>query len=197
MSDVSISMKVTTPTIDGVAERLSQSAAKALRTAVANEVRETVDTHLASYAPNHHRTAALLGARPTGNIENATVAVRIEPDRAIVEVGAKGIRRALGPVEIRPKSKQALTIPKHPLAYGATVEELKGRGYAIFRPRGKSYLAFRENKRSKFSTVLFILAKRAVLKHEPVLLPSASVLESNASRAARAFLLGAPDVTAR
>lgn len=191
MSDVALDLKVETPTLDGLAAKLSQSAHNSLVLAVANEVRETVDTHLASYAPSHHRTAALLGARPTGNLENATLAIRLESDGAVVEVGAKGIRRALGPIEIRPKNKHWLTIPKHPLAYGHSVAELKARGYNIFRPRGKNYLALQESKTSKFSSVLYILAKRAVLKPEPALLPSTEVLESSANSAARTFLFGA------
>lgn len=186
-----IDVKVITPTLDGMTIRLSQSERNKLYLAVANEIRETVDTHLASYAPAHHRTAALLGATPTGNLENATLAVRLKSGGAVVEVGAKGIRRALGPVEIRPKNKQALTIPKHHLAYGHSVAQLKARGYVIFRPRGKNYLAFQESKTSKFSTVLYILAKRAVLKPEPALLPSGEVLAAHASRAARAFVFGA------
>lgn len=190
MSEVRVDVKVQLPAIDGVAAKLSQSALNAMRLTVANEVRETIDSHLASYAPSHHRTAALLGAHPTGNLENATLAVRLQPDGAVVEVGAKGIRRALGPVEIRPKNKHWLTIPKHPLAYGHSVAELKARGYNIFRPRGKNYLALQESKTSKFSSVLYILAKRAVLKPEPALLPSTEVLSAHANRAARAFIFG-------
>lgn len=192
MSEVRIDVKAKVPTLDGVAARLSPSARNALALSVANEIQETVREHLADYAPAHHRAAALLGARPTGNLENATFAVRLEGEGAVVEVGAKGIRRALGPLEIRPRNKQALTIPKHPLAYGHSVAELRARGVAVFRPRGRNYLAFRENKNSKFSTVLYILAKRAVLKHEPALLPTAETLQSHANRAARAFLNSTP-----
>lgn len=186
MADISVSLSL--PTIDGVAARLDPSALAALVRVAADEVAETVRDHLAAYAPVHHRTAMLLGAMPTGNLEDATVAVRPAANGAVVEVGAKGIRRALGPLVILPKNKSALTIPKHPLAYGRSVAELRSRGIKVFRPRGKNYLAYRENPKSKFSTVLYVLAKRAVLKHEPGLLPGAETLSANAARAAREFL---------
>ena len=185
-----ISVKVSVPQLDGVAARLGAGARAEFVRVVADEIKVTVLEHLAAYAPRHHRTAALLGARPSGNIENATVAVRAAGSGAVVEVGAMGIRRALGPLTIRPRGRSALTIPKHPLAYGRSVAELRRHGIDVFRPRGKNYLAYRENPSSPFSTVLYVLAKRAVLKHEPELLPTQEELERNAQAAVRDFIFG-------
>lgn len=186
-----IAVKVSVPQLDGVAAKLLPSARASLHRAVANEIRETVDTHLARYSPVHHRTAALLGARPTGNLENATVAVKIaHAQGAVVEVGAMGIRRALGPLTITPKDKKCLTIPVNAIAYGRRVADLVRRGIEVFRPKGRNYLAYKPkgSAKSKFSEVLYILAKRAVLKHEPALLPSQSALEEAAASAARNFI---------
>jgi len=186
-----ISVKVDVPQLDGVAARLSSQARQGLALVVANEIKETVREHLFSYAPTHHRTAALLGARPTGNLEDATVEARTDGEGAVVEVGAMGIRRALVPLTIRPRNKHWLTIPKHPLAYGRSVANLKSDdGIDVFRPRGKNYLAFRENGDSKFATVLYVLAKRAVLKHEPELLPTAAELSAAGAAAARQYIFG-------
>ena len=104
-------------------------------------------------------------------------------------VAALGIRRALGPVTIRPRTKAALTIPVAALAYGRSVAYLKNHGYDIFRPKGKNYLAYKENPKSQFSTVLYILAKQATLKHEPDLLPSRATLTANALEAARDYIM--------
>ncbi len=164
---------------------------------IAGRIQTVVDNHLASYAITHHATANRLGASPTNNIEDAKVTAESGAGGARVTVAAKGIRRALGPVVIRPRNKAALTLPVAALAYGHTVADLKRSGVAVFRPKGRNYLAYRENPKSQFSTVLYILAKRAVLKHEPGLLPDAATLAANATDAARAFLLETERVPAK
>ena len=108
---------------------------------------------------------------------------------ATVTLAALGIRRALGPLTIVPKSKAALTIPVAAIAYGRKVSYLESHGIEVFRPKGKNYLAYKENPKSRFSTVLYILAKRATLKHEPDLLPRKEELAANALAAARDFVM--------
>lgn len=129
------------------------------------------------------------GARPTGNLEDAKVEAFSDSDGATVTVAALGIRRALGPLEIRPKNKQALTIPVAAISYGRSVAYLKAHGIDVFRPKGKDYLAYKENPKSQFSTVIYILARRATLKHEPDLLPRKEELAANALEAARDYIM--------
>lgn len=184
-----ITYDISTPQLDGVVERLGQGARAELYREVAAEVQQTVQDHLRSYARSHHATAARLGARPSGNLEGARVDAASDSSGATVTVAALGIRRALGPVTIRPRTKAALTIPVAALAYGRSVAYLKSHGYNIFRPKGKNYLAYKENPKSQFSTVLYILAKRATLKYEPDLLPRHETLAANAAEAARDYIM--------
>ena len=187
MADMSVNIK--TPQLDGIIERLDPGARAELHREIAAEISETVRDHLRSYALSHHKRATELGARPTGNLEDAKVEAFSDSDGATVTVAALGIRRALGPITIRPRTKAALTIPVAALAYGRSVAYLKNHGYGIFRPKGKNYLAYKENPKSQFSTVLYILAKQATLKHEPGLLPSRKTLTTNALEAARDYIM--------
>lgn len=187
MADITVD--IDTPQLDAISRRLEPSARAGLHQAIAAEVQQTVRRHLRVYALAHHATAARLGARPTGNLEDAKVTATSGADSATVTVAAPGIRRALGPLTIRPKTRQSLTIPVAALAYGRTVADLRNNGIDVFRPKGKNYLAYRENPKSKFSTVLYILAKRATLKYEPGLLPRHETLAANAAEAARDYLM--------
>ncbi len=187
MADISVN--ISTPQLDGIAKRLEPGARAGLHHEIAAEISETVRDHLRAYALSHHKTATGLGARPTGNLEDAKVEATSDSDGATVTVAALGIRRALGPVEISPRNKQALTIPVAAIAYGRSVAYLKAHGVDVFRPKGKNYLAYKENPKSQFSTVIYILARRATLKHEPDLLPRKEELAANALEAARDYIM--------
>ena len=108
MADISV--KINTPQLDGIIERLDPGARAGLHREIAAEISETVRDHIRAYALTHHATANRLGATRTGNLEDAKVEATSDADGATVTVAALGIRRALGPVEIRTKGKQALTI---------------------------------------------------------------------------------------
>jgi len=187
MADITVN--IDTPQLDAISRRLEPSSRAELHREIAAEISETVRGHLRRYALAHHATASRLGARPTGNLEDARVDAASDSSGATVTVAALGIRRALGPVTIRPRTKAALTIPVTALAYGRSVAYLKNHGYDIFRPKGKNYLAYKENPKSQFSTVLYILAKQATLKHEPDLLPSRETLTANALETARDYIM--------
>ena len=187
MADITVN--IDTPQLDAISRRLEPSARAELHREIAAEISETVRGHLRRYALTHHATASRLGARPTGNLEDARVDAASDSSVATVTVAAFGIRRALGPVTIRPRNKAALTIPVTAPAYGRSVDYLKSHGYDIFRPKGKNCLAYKENPKSQFSTVLYILAKQATLKHEPDLLPTRETLTANALEAARHYVM--------
>lgn len=188
MADISV--KISIPQLDDIAKRLEPGARAELHREIAAEISETVRDHLRSYALSHHKTATGLGARPTGNLEDAKVDATSDSDGATVTVAALGIRRALGPVEIRPQNKQALTIPVAAIAYGRKVSYLEFHGINVFRPKGKNYLATTEGKGKDAKVVpLYVLAKRATLKHEPDLLPRKEELAANALEAARDYIM--------
>ena len=71
MTDITV--KISTPQLDAVIERLGPSERSELHREIAAEVSETVRDHLRDYALSHHDTANRLGARPTGNLEDASV----------------------------------------------------------------------------------------------------------------------------
>lgn len=188
MADITVN--ISTPQLDGIIKRLDPGARAELHREIAAEMQETVQDHLRSYALGHHRAANRLGARPTGNLEDAKVEASIDTAGATVTVKALGIRRALGPITIRPKDKQALTIPVAAIAYGRKVSYLESHGIDVFRPKGKNYLATTEGKGKDAKLVpLYILAKRATLKHEPDLLPGHETLAENALAAARDYIM--------
>lgn len=188
MADISVN--ISTPQLDAVIERLDPGKRAELHGEIAGRIKTIVDNHLADYAHSHHDTANRLGARPTGNLEDARVDASSGPDGATVTVAALGIRRALGPLEIRPRNKQALTIPVAAIAYGRSVDYLRTHGIDVFRPKGKNYLAMSDGKGKDAKLVpLYILAKRATLRHEPDLLPRQEELEANAAEAARCFVM--------
>ena len=185
-----VSVDIKTPQLDAISRRLEPSARAELHSEIAAEISETVRGHLRRYALAHHATASRLSARPTGNLEDARVDAASDSAGATVTVAALGIRRALGPITIRPRTKAALTIPVAAIAYGRTVAYLKNNGFDIFRPKGKNYLATTEGKGKDAKMVpLYILAKRATLKHEPDLLPSQDTLAANALEAAREYIM--------
>lgn len=187
MADITVN--IDTPQLDAISRRLEPSYRSELHREIAAEISETVRGHLRRYALTHHATASRLGARPTGNLEDARVDAASDSSGATVTVAALGIRRALGPVDIRPKGKQALTIPVAAIAYGRKVSYLESHGIEVFRPKGKNYLATTEGSGKDAKLVpLYILAKRATLKHEPDLLPSAAELRVNALAAALAYV---------
>jgi len=187
MADISVDIR--TPQLDGIIERLSPSSRVGVHAEIAAEISETVRDHLRAYALGHHWSARNLGARPTGNLEDARVRSSSDEDGATVTVAAKGIRRALGPLEITPLHKRALTIPVAALAYGRSVAYLKSHGIDVFRPKGKNYLATTEGKGKDAKVVpLYILAKRATLEYEPELLPTRETLAANALEAARHYV---------
>ncbi len=180
-----VSVTINTPHLNEIVAQLAEGKRPELYREIGTEVRETVREHLFDYALTHHRTAFALGARPTGNLEEATFEATADSNGATVTVGAKGIRRALGDLTIIARNKKALTIPLHALSYGRRVAELTGLGIAVFRPKGKNYLATVIDDKL---TPIYALVKQATLKHEPDLLPSNDTITANAVEAARHYI---------
>ena len=128
------------------------------------------------------------------NTEAASVELTTAPSRKLSTTPhpkAKWQNNPVSPaVTITPRAKKFLTIPVNAMAYGRSVADLKRRGIEVFRPKGKNFLAYKPKgaEKSQVSEVLYILARRAVLKHEPALLPAKTELEATASAAARHFI---------
>jgi len=149
---------------------------------VANSAYVLVQDHLKRVAPSRHATAQRLGATPTGHLEKAAddVGHRYDSREAVVEIVSEGIKRALGPLEIKPVNKRWLTIPADAESYGKSdgnnsgVAALRAEGWNIFRPRGRMFLAGTKGRgkaaKDTFK-VLFWLKSQVTIPHDPGLLP--------------------------
>lgn len=140
--------------------------------------------HLRKYAANHHKTANRLNAMPTGHLEKAAATMQhgSNAEAATVSISSPGIRRALGPLNIRPSRARALTIPIHALAYGKRVGELS-RVYPIYRPKGTDILAATIDGEM---TPLYVLKAAVTVPQDRNLLPS----NANMQRAVKTGYLG-------
>ena len=157
-------------------ESLSAISAKRLFQVGTYAVRDRVRKHLRAQSGARHATARKLGAKPTGHIEKGARAVTATAtDKGgTVTIPIAGISRAFGDITISTPTrygKRFLTIPKHPLAYGRTVGEMRRLGWKIFRPGKKKVLLGYRSKKDK-PTLLFTLVGTVHLKKDPSLLPT-------------------------
>ena len=95
-----------------------------------------------------------------------------------VPITTKGITRALHDIVINPKEAQSLAIPLHASAYGMqprdyNIAHPKGTPEALFKPKGKDYLAKNENGSL---VVMYLLRKSVHQKQDRTLLPTADAM---------------------
>ena len=155
---------------------LSSMSTKRLFQVGTYAVRDRIRKHLRSESGRRHTTARKLGAKPTGHIEKGVWDVRAtaHDNGGVVTIPIAGISRAFEDITMSTPTrygKRFLTIPKHPLAYGRTVGEMRRLGWKIFRPgKNKVLLGYRSKKDKP--TLLFTLAGTVHLKKDPSLLPT-------------------------
>ena len=142
----------------------------------ANAAMAKVQRHIHSYARGKHFTAARLGAPQTGHYEKGAAAITssASADSAEVRIPIPGISRAFHDIEITTPTrfgKRFVTIPQHREAYGHTVEQLRLRGWKIFRPGEKKILLGYLRKGDK-PVILFTLAEAIHQRRDPRLLPT-------------------------
>ena len=156
----------------GALERKFGPAGKAeMNEAATHPVAALIRSHIMDASQTRHSTADNIRRGPatrTGHLAKAAKSVSETFDSAAgnVTISSPGFRRALGPLNVRVREKQFLTVPVDALAYDASVAALKLRGIAIFRR--KDYLAARVDGVFR---VLYLLRKEVNLKHDPGLLP--------------------------
>ena len=116
----------------------------------------------------------------------------VDGDRVSVPITTLGISRALHDIIIRPVEAKSLAIPLHASAYGISPREYsnqhpKGTPEALFRPKGKDYLAKNDNGSL---VVMYLLRKQVHQKQDRSLLPPAEDM-SNAVMDAISDAIGA------
>lgn len=137
-----------------------------------------------------NRTPNRLGGQRTNfwsQIErNTSVNIaETDQDRAVVTVADRRFNLKVYGGRVEPVAADALTIPVHALAHGRRVAELRSRGYEIFKPLGKDYLAAIIN--GEF-TVLYLLRTHTDHQPDPEALPEDAAFENDLSDAAEAYL---------
>ena len=142
--------------------------------------------HLARAATSRHKTAARLGAAPTGHLDEAarTMLIQADADRGAVEVRSPGFARALGPLTIRARRAKALTIPLDRVAHGRRAAELKRMGWSLFRAPGPALRGILLGKGPSGEVrALYALRPSVTLPHDPGLLPKHEALAQTAKAA--------------
>lgn len=142
-----------------------------LNEAATHPVAVQIRGHVLAASQTRHSTADNIRRGPaqrTGHLLKAAESVSevVTAEAGEVTVSSPGFRRALGPLHIRVREKQFLTIPVDALSYGETVKTLRARGISVFRR--KSYLATKHDGQFR---VLFLLRYEVTLKHDPGLMP--------------------------
>ena len=97
----------------------------------------------------------------------------VEGDTVGVPIYVPGITRALHDIVINPKEAKSLAIPLHESAYGMSPREYntrhpKGTSEALFKPKGKDYLARNDNGDL---VVMYLLRKSVHQAQDETLLP--------------------------
>lgn len=97
----------------------------------------------------------------------------VEGDTVGVPIYVTGITRALHDIVINPKEAKSLAIPLHESAYGISPREYntrhpKGSPEALFKPKGKDYLARNDNGNL---VVMYLLRKSVHQAQDETLLP--------------------------
>lgn len=142
--------------------------------------------HLARAAASRHKTAARLGAAPTGHLEEAarTMLIQADADHGAVEVRSPGFARALGPLTVRARRAKALTIPLDRVAHGRRAAELKRMGWSLFRAPGPALRGILLGKGPSGEVrALYALRPSVTLPHDPGLLPKHEALAQTAKAA--------------
>ena len=142
--------------------------------------------HLARAAASRHKTAARLGAAPTGHLGEAarTMLIQADADHGAVEVRSPGFARALGPLTVRARRAKALTIPLDRVAHGRRAAELKRMGWSLFRAPGPALRGILLGKGPSGEVrALYALRPSVTLPHDPGLLPKHEALAQTAKAA--------------
>lgn len=95
--------------------------------------------YLRREAQGRHATAHRLGAAPTGHLEKAArdMTATANAVEGAVNVVSPGFGRAFSPITLRPRRARALTIPIAGEAYGKRADDLRRKGWTLFRSPAK------------------------------------------------------------
>ena len=159
------------------------SQRRLLNRTIANKAEVFTADYLRAIARTRHRSAARLGAQPSGHLERAAESVTSAADErgARVSITSPGFSRVAGPVTIRPKTARWLTIPIHRDAYNKRARGLaRFIGRPLFRPGptgAKKRVLSAVDPNTGQLTHYYALVKQVTLPQDRTLLPSDSAYE--------------------
>lgn len=185
---------------------------KSLNRHIGINVRERVADHLARASVTRHKSADRLGAVHSKFLEFApargqlrggskyngpedppyTEVQNIKETGVDVVIGnTPGLKRAFGPLTIRPKRVKNLTIPLDRDSYNVSARDFP-RELALIKSRRGSVLLVEEQtgKKAKKQRLRpkYLLVKKSVLKHDPDLLPNNNEITEWAEESTEAYL---------
>ena len=146
--------------------------------AAATRLTTVVKAHILRAAGARHRTAARLGAMPTGHLTVGADNTRMEKEggRAVVTVPIPGITRAFGDLHIRPNEKKCLTNPINAAAYGVRAPDLQDDGWHLFtlpaRQGPGAGILFGRKDGMPSAVALYLLRNSADIPQDRGLMPS-------------------------
>ena len=166
---------------------LGPSNRRRLNAVGAKRLEVEVRRHVARYVPARHTTANELGGSPTGHYLKGMrgIAGHATDQGGEVVIPIAGISRAFHDIDLTTPTrfgKNFYAIPKHAKSHGHTVDEMRSRGWKIFRPGEKKCLLGYKSKGEK-PVLLFALAKHIHQRKDPSLLPSSEQCASIVSAA--------------
>lgn len=150
--------------------------------------------HFHAESKQRHATAHRLGASPTGHLESVTLSTQADASGGFVGIASPGIRRALGPLHIRPRNASALTIPIAAESYGKRAGQLARQGWDIFRGKtrvGRDIL-FGRNAAGKVR-MLYVLRASVLIPQDRSLLPTDAAMRNAAGEGVYTLLRNVRD----
>ena len=166
-------------------DRLADRAG--LHAQIAGDAEKFVKTRGFATAQTEHRSAAKLGASPTGHLERAYNSIESTSDAtaAVLHVPrASRLRAAFGAYVLTPVKSKYLTIPVDAESYGRRAREFEDLAAARLGPR-KTLFLIRQLPDGKIQT-LYVLVKSASIPADPSLIPFAD-LEQEAADSAEEY----------
>lgn len=134
MNGAVVNTDLATPALLAVIDRLGNTTN--LNRQIADGISNLTRSYIASIAVGRHKTAARLGAKPTGALAATVFRIsrNFDSTAAWVEVPRFIFRRAFESYWIRPINGRFLTLATNAASYGRRVAELRREGWQIWRP---------------------------------------------------------------
>jgi hypothetical protein len=177
---------------------LSRNRLRDMSACVADTLARKISAYIGRRAPTRHKSAARLGAKPTGVLEfiagnpsrsrggGIIEGVERNGEAVITIDGVPGISRAFHDLHITPKKAKALTIPINAMSYAKSAADMERMGWRLFVPRrkGGKRSGVLMGQRGSRRVALFAFAQSVTIKHDPYLLPSRHLMSEWANKAA-------------